>query len=269
MAELQVKNSVIHYEVSGEGSCFVFLPGLGKNVKQSFDYVPKSSGVKLVTMELRGNGSSDLGSLDDFTFDTMAKDVLTLMDELKIKKACVSGVSIGAGAAVNFAIRFPSRLTGLVLIRPAWVNHPVNDDVARLYRKLADIIEACPAISIAQAIFTQTEEYQKLRREAPAAAFSMLEHFSEPNILHSYPKYRKLSWLMPFQTLEQLHTIKVPTLTVVTKKDPIHPYQYGELYAAHIPNAQICEVIEKGDNEKLHNEQIKTAVSDFVEMNYL
>src|SRR5256885_16877339 len=47
--------------------------------------------------------------------DDMARDVATLLDELKIDQAVICGLSMGCYVAFEFAHLFPSRVSALVL----------------------------------------------------------------------------------------------------------------------------------------------------------
>ena len=49
------------------------------------------------------------------TMDQMACDIAALMEQLKIERAIVCGLSMGAYVAFEFACRFPARVTALVL----------------------------------------------------------------------------------------------------------------------------------------------------------
>ncbi len=42
----------------------------------------------------------------------------------------VGGISLGAAVAVNVALRHPGRVLGLVLVRPAWIDRPLPENVA-------------------------------------------------------------------------------------------------------------------------------------------
>ena len=48
----------------------------------------------------------------------------------------MGGISLGAAVAVNVAIRYPDRLIGLVLSRPAWIHRPLPKNVI-LYTTIA------------------------------------------------------------------------------------------------------------------------------------
>jgi pimeloyl-ACP methyl ester carboxylesterase len=46
------------------------------------------------------------------------------MDHLAIREAVVGGISMGAAITLNFALRHPDRVLGLVQSRPAWLDAP-------------------------------------------------------------------------------------------------------------------------------------------------
>jgi pimeloyl-ACP methyl ester carboxylesterase len=54
------------------------------------------------------------------------------MDYLRLPQAIVGGISMGAAVALNFTLRFPERVLGLILSRPAWLDGPLPSNV-RIY----------------------------------------------------------------------------------------------------------------------------------------
>ncbi len=58
------------------------------------------------------------------TFDVFADDLIALADQLGLDRFVVGGISLGAGTALNLAIRYPERVSALVLCRPAWLDRP-------------------------------------------------------------------------------------------------------------------------------------------------
>ena len=82
------------------------LRGLGENVAQ--------------TLVCETSNSSDhrLKSVPLATMDEMARHVATLMDELKIERAVICGLSMGCYVAFELIHLFPSRVRALVLCGP-------------------------------------------------------------------------------------------------------------------------------------------------------
>jgi len=107
------------------GRPFVFQHGLGGDVSQPADIFPPPSGIRLLSLDCRGHGGTrPLGPAGKLSFSSFADDLAALMDHLGLQRAVVGGISMGAGVALNLASRYPKRVVGLVLSRPAWLDSP-------------------------------------------------------------------------------------------------------------------------------------------------
>ena len=97
------------------GRPFVFQHGLGGDVSQPAGAFPPPSGIRLLSLDCRGQGGTrPLGPVDKLFFSSFADDVAALMDHLVLQRAVVGGISMGAGVALNLASRCPKRAAGLV-----------------------------------------------------------------------------------------------------------------------------------------------------------
>src|SRR5678816_3082409 len=114
-----------HYEESGSGLPFVFQHGLGADVTQPFGLFTPPRGLRLIALDVRAHGlTAPLGGPAKLCFRTFAEDLLALFDHLRLERAVVGGISMGAALALHFAVRWPERVLGLVLSRPAWLEKP-------------------------------------------------------------------------------------------------------------------------------------------------
>lgn len=99
----------IYYEVYGKGNPVVLLHGF-MNTGNTLKNLPLfnallQSGYQLIVPDLRGNGKSDKPhNRDAYLHDAEAKDIMRLMDALKIKKYTVFGYSRGAIIASRLLI---------------------------------------------------------------------------------------------------------------------------------------------------------------------
>src|SRR2546425_1684556 len=97
----------------------VFQHGLGGDTERVFELLGPLPGFSLVGLDCRGHGkTTPLGAVEKLSFDSFADDVVALLDRLGVRQAIVGGTSMGAGVALNCAIRYPQRVVGLVLLRP-------------------------------------------------------------------------------------------------------------------------------------------------------
>jgi 3-oxoadipate enol-lactonase len=69
---------------------------------------------RVLRYDLRGHGRSAAPG-STYTFEELASDVAALLDHLQIKRAAFVGVSIGGMIGQTFALRYPDKLSGLVL----------------------------------------------------------------------------------------------------------------------------------------------------------
>src|SRR5436190_4807063 len=122
----------MYYEIHGSGEPVVLLHGAFMAITDDWlvwiDELAKTR--KVIAVEMQGHGrTADIKR--DFTYDDLADDVAGLLDYLKIERADLVGYSLGAGAAMDCAIRHPEKVRKVVSIsapirRDGWVKE-AND----------------------------------------------------------------------------------------------------------------------------------------------
>jgi 3-oxoadipate enol-lactonase len=109
----------LYYEVSGNtesAKTLVFLNGLSQSTMAWAFVVPYfKKDYKIVLLDFILQGQSDKNS-EIRDFDKHAADVKNLLDQLKIEKATLIGLSYGSLVAQHFALLFPNRLNKLILM---------------------------------------------------------------------------------------------------------------------------------------------------------
>src|SRR5437868_14150421 len=107
----------LYYEEHGAGSPLVLAYGIGGNADLwDTNRDALAARHRLVLWEPRGHARSE--SPDDpakYSFARWALDLKAVLDHLRIRKAHVGGLSLGAGIATRFALRFPARVRSLVV----------------------------------------------------------------------------------------------------------------------------------------------------------
>src|SRR5690348_15060255 len=86
-------------------------PATGGDVGQTFGlYSPPPSGVRLIAFDARAHGETQpLGDPKKISLASYADDLVALLDHLRIDRAVVGGISMGAALALNAALRYPDR----------------------------------------------------------------------------------------------------------------------------------------------------------------
>ena len=116
MEKLNIDGANIAYARHGKGMPMVLVHGYPLDHTIWDEVVPQlEKKFDLIIPDLRGFGESDVKASDN-TLTGYATDIATLLNYLKIEKACLAGHSMGGYVALAFAREFPERISGLAMI---------------------------------------------------------------------------------------------------------------------------------------------------------
>jgi sugar phosphate isomerase/epimerase/pimeloyl-ACP methyl ester carboxylesterase len=252
-----------HYETVGFGVPFFFQHGLGADVTQPFGLFRPPGGIRLFGFDCRAHGRTrPVGPPEKISLAAFADDLLALMDHLQIEKAVIGGISMGAAVALNFAVRYPQRLLGVVLHRPAWLDGPRRDNVA-VFSFIAGLLRQHGAEK-GLALFKQSEIYRRALAASPASASSLAAQFLHPRAEETVVRLEKIPLDSPGPDRRQWRAIPVPTLVMANDHDAIHPLAYGVTLAREIPGAEFKELTPKSVNADLHRQETQRFLEDFL-----
>jgi pimeloyl-ACP methyl ester carboxylesterase len=252
-----------NYADVGAGTPFVFQHGLGGDVNQPLGLFRPPAGFRLLCLDARGHGRTvPLGDEDKLSLAQFADDLLSFLDYLGISKAVIGGISMGAGVTLNFTLRYPQRVLGLVQSRPAWIENPRPENVywcsliAGLLRQYGT--------QRGKAMFLASPEYAELFRESPDVASSLVRQFENAQAEESIARLERIPPDRPFRGLEELKAISVPTLILANRQDPIHPFEYGEVLSRAIPGSQFREITAKSVSSERHTADVQANIETFL-----
>jgi pimeloyl-ACP methyl ester carboxylesterase len=142
-ATFKVNGVELHYDVVGNGTQLVLLHG-GVNPSEMFGRTLSDMAKthRVVAIQLRGHGLS--GDTDArWTYEQMADDVAALLGKIGVSKADFMGYSMGAGVAVQTAIRHPEVVGRLVLVSPTIAT---SGEYPEIRESFAALPQMAPAI---------------------------------------------------------------------------------------------------------------------------
>jgi pimeloyl-ACP methyl ester carboxylesterase len=257
-----------HYRDEGAGLPFVFQHGLGNDISQPFELYQPSTKVRLLAFDCRGHGQTiPLGDPSKLAIPSFADDLAAFLDHLQISVAVVGGTSMGAAIAINFAIRNPGRVLGLVLSRPAWLDQP-NPKNLHVLGLIGRLIRASGPEAGREA-FLQTENYSKVAIQSRASARSLLDLFCRSRYLETAACLEAIPNSCPCTNLQQLFAINTPTLVLVNRHDPIHPWELGVRLAELIPACALAQITSRSESITKHLDDIQMSIQRFLLRNYL
>lgn len=196
----------LYYQEKGKGRPLVLLHGNGEDgsyFRHQMEYF--SPQYRVLAVDTRGHGQSPRGTAP-FTMSQFAQDLKTLLDELEINAPILLGFSDGANIAMKFALRYPERLTALILnggnLHPQGIKRRFQIPIELGYRVVR--------------LFAGRSQEARRNMEI----LGLMVH--EPN-------------LKP----QELSAIQAPTLVIAGARDMVKTAHTREI-AAHIPHARLA-----------------------------
>ena len=118
MSDIVANGIRLHYLDYGSGTAMFWLHGLCGSSGEWGDTMSHfRDRFHVIAYDARGHGLSEKPEIPDaYSQELMVDDLSAVMDGLDINQAIMGGHSMGAGVALNFALRYPERCLGLVLV---------------------------------------------------------------------------------------------------------------------------------------------------------
>ncbi len=258
-----------HYIDIGEGIPFIFQHGLGGSTEQIRNIFTPPRGIRLLSFDFRGHGdTAEIGSEEDLGFDAFADDLAAFMDYLKIEKAIVGGISMGAAVALKFVLRYPNRTLGNVFSRPAWLDQPMSREIRSMFSEVARLIrEEGPKTG--RQMLAISERYLDLAKKSPAVAQSYLGYFDYKYAETTTAKYIAMPGDRPCEDRQVWQNIKTPVLVMANRADPVHPIEYGKTLAGGISQAEFKEITAKSIDSNQHSRDVQRYLETFLKQHFI
>ncbi len=263
--EVEAGGLTLRGERLGEGAPIVLLHGLTatrRYVLMGSRHLP-GHGWTTVALDARGHGESDPApERSAYGYEELTADLEAVLDELGLERAALAGASMGAHTAVAFALARPDRVSGLVLITPAY-DGSVRDDELGSWDALADGLERGGIEGFIEAWTPPADE--RWRDTATLVVRQRLgrhRHLDAvADALRAVPRSR------PFGSLDELEALAdVPVLVVGDRDDadPGHPLRIAEEYARRLPHARLLVEEEGKSPLAWQGAQLSRAIDEFL-----
>jgi 3-oxoadipate enol-lactonase len=119
MPTVQANGIEVYYELQGEGEPLVLIPYLAADQAcYAFQVAEYAKHFTCFTVDLRGAGLSGKPE-GTYTTELFADDIAAFMHEVRIDRAHIAGLSLGAAAGMWLAAKHPARVKSLSL-HSAW-----------------------------------------------------------------------------------------------------------------------------------------------------
>jgi 3-oxoadipate enol-lactonase len=228
---LRVGSDSIYFEVAGTGAPVILMhDGLVHSATWREQFPALADSYRVVRFDRRGYGRS---STPTAPF-SMIEDLLALQDQLRISSAVLIAASAGGAMAIDFALAYPERVEGLILVGAVVLGGGFSDhflernarnaaplqagDTAAAYEKwLNDRYIMSPA---------SVEARRWLLREAMPYAAKHLQNSQR------FVKWRESN------AVASLPSLAVQTLIVIGEDDIPDVHAHAGILAAGIPGSR-------------------------------
>lgn len=250
------------YETVGDGLPVLWQHGLGATSEQPAEVFPATAGLRRVTLECRGHGGSDLGDAGYLSIARFAEDARGLLDHLRIDRAVVGGISLGAAIGLRLAALHPDRVCGLILARPAWVDGPSVATQAA-YAEVAHLLADYGADEGARR-FEASASLASVEAVSPDNAASLRWFFRRPNPASTIALLSRIPNNSPGIDAARLGRIAAPTLIVANAQDYVHPLAYAERLRSLLPHATLRIITSKTVDRAAYVAEFRAALAEFL-----
>ncbi|KON83488.1 alpha/beta hydrolase [Sporosarcina globispora] len=251
MPTCEVNKTKLYYEVKGSGKPIIFTHGHSMYHKQwdpQVEYFSKF--YQTITWDVRGHGYSSLpkGKIEP---DDFSKDLVSLMDHLRIKSSYLCGLSMGGHISLQTAFKYPEIVDGLILIGTPYTNQ------FNLYERFTTLISKL-SLRFMPLKLTGKITANMLSKNNPDNQQFIVEAF---NLMTHDNFLRHWSGNLQMDSHGHLHKIKCPTLILYGDQDNMVLRQQKSL-AEQISYADVKVIrnahhLTNRDNPKEVNEHIE------------
>lgn len=233
---LQIRGFKMYYETYGQGEPLLIIHGNGRSISDFLYQIPYfSKEYKVILADSRAQGKS-VDNSDSLSYEMMADDLNALLDSLHLDSCYVIGWSDGGIEGLMIAIRHPDKVKKLAVTGAnLWPDTSAVDPF--IYNATMDDNKRLAALPTNDSIKT----------------------------------LRKLGHLLSYEphiSLEQLHTIKCPSLIIGGDHDVLLP-KHTMLIADNISKSYLWIIPNSGHSTPIFKkDQFNTVVDDFFKTPY-
>ncbi len=221
---------------------------------------------RVIAYDVRGHGNSDAGK-DEFSVGLFARDLISLMDELKIEKAILCGLSMGGYIALHAIENYSERINALILCDTT-CKADTSEGIDKRMKAIKSIRESgveAYADSNLKNFFAQSSF--TTRKEEIARVRQMMVSTSEQTIVDTLLALSKRK-----ETCNFLPEIKIPVLLLVGEEDIITPPGTAEFMREKIKSSELQIVKHAGhisnlENPVVFNEHLSTFIASVFKEN--
>jgi proline iminopeptidase len=229
---------------------------------------------KLIFYDHRCNGRSVGAPVSTMTWENLTADADALRQHFGFERWAVLGHSFGGHVALEYALRYPNRVSHLVLLDTGADSHWARENAPALLAKRGDPRKAELVRRWFTGEFTPSEYFRIFRRIGGAyfhgsPLWPTIRQLPR-GMWHAKVRPEALIFagrdlLKEWTVVDRLGEISMPTLVMAGRDDFVFPPEHQEELAASIPDARL-KIIERAGHNAFWEQptEARAAVRDFL-----
>jgi pimeloyl-ACP methyl ester carboxylesterase len=226
----------LYYEEAGEGDDILLIPGLGLSAACWSDIVDEfvARGYRVIRYDPRGAGRSDKPDRA-YSGADVAADAVAVLTSAGSEAAHVIGVSMGGMIAQELVLRYPERVSSLVLTS---TYGRVDDWSRRIFELRREIIERIGLETGFKMSFLFVFSPHAFResRDVVTRVEQSVAHVDRAAFL------RQLQFCLDHDALDRVKVIDAPTLVICGEFDLLASEIQSRELAEAVPGAQLITI---------------------------
>lgn len=258
---LNINNLNLSYDDVGEGNIpIIFLHGFPFDKSmwaKQLDFFATTN--RVIAIDIRGFGKSTDESTP-LSIDLFSDDLMLFMNQMKISKAIICGLSMGGFIALNAQARFPDRFEAIILCDTQCIADTIEVKLNRY--KTIDEIALNGTLNFNEAfikkVFCKNSFTNK--QEIVTQLRSVVMANPEQIIINGLKALAERS-----ETCSTLPEINIPTLIICGREDEVTPLEQSEFLHTSIKASALHIIDDAGHVSNIEQpEEFNNEISKFL-----
>lgn len=235
----------VYYEIHGEGKPLLLLNGIMMSTKSWTPFIETLSYQnKLILVDFLDQGQSEKMPEGGYNHDIQVRLVVALLDELKIDKTVVCGISYGSQVALEFTCRHQDRVERTILFNTSAYTSPWLDDIGKAWNMAADTGNGAAYYYTAIPVIYSPMFYENRLDWMRNREKVLFPVFEDKSFIEAMKRLTVSS--SDYDVRPILKNIKTPVLVVSSEEDYLLPMRDQKYIVDHVPTASYVKIPNSG-----------------------
>jgi pimeloyl-ACP methyl ester carboxylesterase len=240
----KLTQGLLFWREAGQGTPIIFLHGAWNDSSQWVSVVESlSENFHCLSPDLLGFGESESPNVHH-SIDFQVECIAEFIQALRLEKVYLVGCSVGAWIAASYALKYPERVHGLVLLAPEGVR---IDGQEKYLRKMRRLVSTPPILSQVFKFFPPLNKISSLKAKVEKDAILRQTLLKNPTGCELLFK-RRNSEIEAELLNKRLHLMQVPVLILQGGQDLLDAVVRTQTYTQLLRKVELKIIAHGGDD---------------------